>query len=87
MSDIFRSNTTFISPIALLFISCSVVSFKSAILSIFVLQIFFVLMYPYRKKSSGVKSRERSAQEMGPPRPIHLPFNFSLNRVQTWSEK
>ena len=42
-------------------ISCPILSFKSAISLTFVLHTF-VLMHPHRKKSSGIKSRERDAQ-------------------------
>ena len=44
-------------------------------------------MYPRRKKSSGAKSGERGAQEIGPPLPIHLPLSFSFNYARTSLEK
>ena len=48
----------------------------------------YVLMYPCRKKSSGIKSEERAAKEVGPPRSIYLSWlNFRFNHVQTSLEK
>ena len=67
-------------------ISCSIFSFQSAIPLTFVFYTF-VLMYLHRKKSSGVKLEERSVQEIGPPLPILLQLNFSLNHVRTSLEK
>ena len=67
-------------------ISCSILSFKSAISLTLVLNTF-VLMYLHRKKSSSVKSGERGAQETGPALPIYLPLNFSFNHARTSLEK
>ena len=61
-------------------IYCSFLSFKSAISLTFVLYTF-VLMYPHRTKSSGVKSGEHGVEEIGPRLPIHFPSNLSSNRV------
>ena len=47
----------------------------------------FVLMYVHRTKSSGVKSRERDAQEIGPSLPIYLPLNFSFDHERISVEK
>ena len=44
-------------------------------------------MYLHRKKSSGVRSGERGAQEIGPSLSIHLPLNFSLNHARASLEK
>ena len=40
-----------------------------------------------KKKSSSVKSAECAAQEIEPPRPIHLPLNFSFCHVRNSLEK
>ena len=59
-------------------VSCSILSFKSAISLSFVLYTF-VLMHLHRKKSRGVKSNELY--------PIFLPLNFSFSHVPTSLEK
>ena len=56
-------------------ISCSSLSFKSAVS-------LTIVLFHRKKKSSGVESGERGDQEIGPPRPIHLPLNFSFNYVR-----
>ena len=58
-------------------------SFKLAISLTFVLSTFVLMNPPYRKNSSGIKSGEHGAQEIGPPVSVHLPLNFSFNHIRT----
>ena len=76
-SKTFSSVSFFIASI-----SFSILFFNWAISLTFVFYTF-VLMYPHRKQSRGVKSGECVVQEIGPPLPIHLLLNFSFNHVRT----